>query len=53
MKSRRHAGQDLRHGNKIVLLDRERKKTNEIPEKHKKDMLIGGLLLIAFLYWRK
>jgi len=52
MKSRRHAGQDLRYGNKIILLDRERKKrrsTQPIP----RNVIIGGVVLLAFLFYRR
>lgn len=49
MKTRRHAGQDLRHGNKIILLEQERKKrrsTQPIPT----NVIIGGVVLLAFLF---
>jgi len=52
MKNRRHAGQDLRHGNKIILLDKERKErrsTQPIPT----NVIIGSVVILAFLFFRR
>jgi len=52
MKNRRHAGQDLRHGNKIILLDKERKERRTqqpIPT----NVIIGGVVILAFLFFRR
>jgi len=52
MKTRRHAGQDLRHGNKIILLDKERKQRR--PQPIPTNIIIGGVVILAaFLFWRK
>ena len=52
MKNRRHAGQDLRHGNKIILLEQERKEkrsTQPIPT----NVIIGGALVLALLFFTR
>jgi hypothetical protein len=51
MKNRRHAGQDLRHGNKIILLDKERqeRRTQPIPT----NVIIGGALVLALLFFTR